>query len=286
VTALEAGAERVFFHWGRGLPMPPSSAAVYAWMAHLLGDARYEGDAWAEVPLIEGHSGVLVFEDGLGLQAMDVVGHPVGIWKGERLIVPFSEAPIYVVSVDLSAKQLRERLRKARIIGVAPGTVRVESIIRGRVPGKVKVTLWVQSHRPKKLAGRAGLLLPDGWEVRDSKRRFDLEPGAAGEVSFECTVPENAGRGPYPLEAVVSLDEEFVRRRQKVWRAQTPQRTIEVGFGLADWDGIDPVVLEAPGGEVWPSNWPGARRSARTMISAIPPAAGPCPKAPSAIPTT
>jgi len=275
VTALEAGAERVFFHWGRGLPMPPSSAAVYAWMAHLLGDARYEGDAWAEVPLIEGHifsgpqqrvavvwswvgaeagrcdRGVLVFEDGLGLQAMDVVGHPVGIWKGERLIVPFSEAPIYVVSVDLSAKQLRERLRKARIIGVAPGAVRVESIIRGRVPGKVKVTLWVQSHRPKKLAGRAGLLLPDGWEVRDSKRRFDLEPGAAGEVSFECTVPENAGRGPYPVEAVVSLDEEFVRRRQKVWRAQTPQRTIEVGFGLADWDGIDPVVLEAPGGEVW-----------------------------------
>ncbi|MFO8014992.1 MAG: hypothetical protein R6X20_17020 [Phycisphaerae bacterium] len=274
VTALAAGAERVFFQWGRGLPEPQASAAVYAWMAHLLADAAYEGDAWDDVPLLHAHvfstpqqraavvwswvggedgpcdRGVLVFEDGLGLQAMDVVGHPVGIWKGKRLIVPLSEAPVYVVSVDLSAGQLRERLRKADILGIAPGTVRVESIIRGRVPGKARVTLWVQSHRPWKLAGQAGLLLPDGWEARDDKRRFDLEAGHAGEVSFECEAPEDAGRGPYPVEAVVSLNEAFVRHRQQIWRAQTPKRTIEVGFGLSDWDGIDPVVLEGPDGDV------------------------------------
>jgi hypothetical protein len=145
---------------------------------------------------------------------------------------------------------LRDRLRKAQIIGIAPGTVRVESLIRGEVPGKTRITLWVQSHRSRKTAGRAGLLLPDGWETRDAKRRFDLEPGQAGEVSFECTAPADAGRGPYPVEAVVSLDEEFVRHRQEVWRAQTPKRTIEVGFGLSDWDGIDPVVLEGPDGTV------------------------------------
>jgi len=276
VTAVAAGAERVFFRWGCGLPRPRASAAAYAWMAHLLGDARYEGDAWADVPLLYGHvfsgperqaavvwswvgggdedhcdRGVLVFEDGRGLEARDVLGHPIGIWKGRRLIVPFSEAPVYVVSLTLSAGQVRDRLRKARIFGIAPGTVRVESLIRGRVPGKTRVTLWVQSHRAEPLAGRAGLLLPDGWEVRDSKRRFDLPPGEAGEVSFECTAPEDAGRGPYPVEAVVSLDEAFVRHRQEVWRARTPKRTIEVGYGLADWDGIDPVVLEGPDGEVW-----------------------------------
>jgi hypothetical protein len=275
VTALAAGAERVFLGWGRGLPEPQSSAAVYAWMAYLLGDAAYEGDAWDDVPLLHAHvfstpqqraavvwswvggedgpcdRGVLVFEDGLGLQAMDVVGHPVGIWKGRRFIVPFSEAPVYVVSVDLSAGQLRERLRKADILGIAPGTVRVENIIRGQVPGKTRITLWVQSHRPWKLSGQAGLLLPDGWEARDDKRGFDLEPGHAGEVSFECEAPEGAGRGPYPVEAVVSLNEEFVRHKQEVWRAQAPKRTIEVGFGLSDWDGIDPVILNGPDGKVW-----------------------------------
>ncbi len=274
VSAMAAGAERVFFEWDRGLPAPQSSAAVYAWMAHLLGEASYEGDAWDDVPLLSGHvfsgprqqtavvwswvggeegacdRGVLVFDDGLGLEATDVVGRPVGIWKGRRLIVPLSEAPVYVVSAELSAGALRGRLRKAEIIGIAPATVRVESLIRGQVPGKTRITLWVQSHRPKKMAGRAGLLLPDGWQTGDAKRRFDLEPGQAGEVSFECTAPDDAGRGPYPVEAVVSLDEEFVRHRQEVWRARTPHRTIEVGFGLADWDGIDPVILEGPAGEV------------------------------------
>jgi len=273
VAALEVGADRVFVQWARDVPR--SSAAAYAWMTHLLGDTRYEGDAWAEVPLLEGHifaapdrrvavvwswvgegvgpcdRGVLVFERGLGLQAVDVVGHPVGIWKGERLIVPIGDAPVYLVSVDLSAGALRERLRGARIIGIAPATVRIESIIRGRMPGRVKVTLWVQSHRPEKLVGRAGLLAPEGWAVRGGDRRFDLEPGEADEVTFECDVAEASGPGPFPMEAVVSLDEEFVRHKQAVWVAQTPRRTIEVGFGLADWDGIAPVVLEAPGGEVW-----------------------------------
>jgi len=275
VTAMAAGAQRVFFECGRGLPTPRSSAAVYAWMAYLLGDARYEGDAWDDVPLLNGHvfsgpqqqaavvwswvggedgpcdRGVLVFDDGLGLEATDVVGHPVGIWKGRRLVVPFSEAPVYVISTELSAREMRDRLRKTEIIGIAPGTVRVESLIRGEVPGKTRITLWVQSHRPERVAGQAGLLLPDGWTTRDAKRRFDLEPGQAGEVSFECEAPADAGRGPYPVEAVVSLDEEFVRHRQEVWRAQTPKRTIDVGFGLSDWDGIDPVILEGPDGQVW-----------------------------------
>ncbi len=273
VTALEVGADRVFMRWDRDVA--PSTAAAYAWMTHLLGDARYEGDAWAEIPLLEGHvfaapdrrvavvwssvgqgggrgdRGVLVFEGGMGLQAVDVVGHPVGIWKGDRLIVPISEAPVYLVSTDLSAGALRDRLRGARLIGLAPATVRIESIIRGRLPGRVKVTLWVQSHRPEKLAGRAGLLGPEGWTVRGGKRRFDLEPGEAEEVTFECDVAEASGPGPFPMEAVVSLDEAFVRHQQGVWVAQAPRRSIEVGYGLSDWDGIAPVVLEAPGGEVW-----------------------------------
>jgi hypothetical protein len=275
MAALEAGAERVFARWEAGLPAPRSSAAAYAWMTHTLGGTRYEGDAWADVPLLEAHlfdapdrrvavvcsavgadagegdRGVLVFDDGLGLQATDVVGHPVGIWKGERLIVPLSRAPVYLVTVDLSAGQLRERLRKADIVGPAAATVRIESLLRGQVPGKTRITLWIQSHRPRKVSGRAGLLLPDGWKAREAKRRFDLEAGAATEVSFDCEAPPEAGPPPYPVEAVVSLDEEFVRHRQTVWVAQTPRRTVEVGFGLADWDGIRPVVIEAPGGEVW-----------------------------------
>jgi hypothetical protein len=36
-----------------------------------------------------------------------------------------------------------------------------------------------------------------------------------------------------------------------VWPAQTVERTIEVGYGLADWEGIEPVVLEDAVGDVW-----------------------------------
>jgi len=273
VTALAAGAEQVFIQGGRGLPAPYSSAAAYAMMTSLLGDARYEGDAWADVPLLDGHlfatpeqrvavvwswvgreaadnRGVLVFDKGLGLSAMDVVGHPIGIWKGERFILPLSEAPIYLVSVDHSVKALREQLRAAQVVGIAPATVHLRSIVRGRSPGKAEVTLWVQSHRPRKLSGRAGLLVPEGWTVSEKKRRFDLEPGAAAEVTFACEMPDDAGPPPYAMEAVVSLDEEFVSRRQNVWMAQAPQRTIEVGYGLDDWGGIRPVVLATADGAV------------------------------------
>jgi len=273
VTGRAMGAETVFFPWDCGLPEPLPSAAAYAWMAHLLGRARYEGDAWADVPLIHGHvfsapdccaavvwswvgpdggdgdRGVLVFGNGLGLQAVDVVGNPVGIWKGERLIVPFGEAPVYLVSADLSGRQMRDRLRQAQVVGVAPAGVHVESILRGRMPGKVRVTLWVQSHRPTKLTGRAGLLLPEGWTARESKRQFDLQPGEAKEVSFDCDVADDQGPGPHTVEAVLSLDEEFVRHTQPVWLAQAPRRTIEVGYGLADWQGIAPVVVASADGK-------------------------------------
>ncbi|MBL7139983.1 MAG: hypothetical protein ISS74_03655 [Planctomycetes bacterium] len=272
VMAMAMGAETVFFAWDRGLPAPLPSAAAYAWMAHLIGRARYEGDAWADVPLLHGHvfsapdccvavvwswvgkdggecdRGVLVFGNGLGLQAVDVVGHPVGIWKGERLIVPFSEAPVYLVSAELSAREMRDRLRQAQAVGVAPASVHVESIIRGQMPGKVRVTLCVQSHRPTRLTGRAGLLLPEGWTARDSKRQFDLQPGEAKEVSFDCDVADDQGPGPHTVEAVLSLDEEFVRHVQPVWVAQAPRRTVEVGYGLADWQGIAPVVVASADG--------------------------------------
>jgi len=272
-VSLAAGAERVYVSWGRGLPTPVSSAAAYAWMTHLLDGAGYEGDVWEAVPLIHAHlfsgperrvavvwswvgarpgapdRGLLVFDDGIGLEALDVAGQPAGMWKGKRLIVPFGEAPVYLVSGELTVGRMRDRLRKARMLGVAPATVRVESIIRGRMPGRVNVTLWIRSHRPHKLDGVAGLLLPEGWRARQTKRRFSLEPGQGREVTFECDVPADAGSGPYPMEAVASFDGQYVRCQQRVWRAQAVERTIEVGYGLADWEGIDPVVVED--GDVW-----------------------------------
>ena len=274
-VSLAAGAERVYVSWGRGLPTPVSSAAAYAWMTHLLDGAVYEGAAWDDVPLIEAHlfsgpgrrvavvwswvgadperpdRGLLVFDDGLGLEAVDVAGQPTGIWKGRRFIVPFGEAPVYLVSGELDVNRMRERLRKVKILGVLPATARFESIIRGRIPGKVNVTLWLQSHRPYKQEAVAGLLLPEGWRARQGKHKFPLEPGQTREVTFECDVPQEAGRGPYTIEAVVSLDEQYVRCKQNVWPAQVVRRTIEVGHGFADWEGIDPVVVEDAGGDVW-----------------------------------
>lgn len=273
--ALAAGAESVYVSWDRGLPSPPWSAAAYAWMTHLLDGASYQGPAWDDVPLIEAHlfsgperrvavvwswaganpdepdQGVLVFDDGLGLEARDVVGQPVGIWKGKRLIVPLGEAPVYLVSGELKANEIRDRLRKATMVGVVPATVHIESIIRGDVPGRASITLWIQSHRPYKQNGIAGLLLPEGWRARQAKQGFPLEAGQAREVTFECDAPAETGAGPYTIEAVISLNEQYARRKQSVWPAQAPERTIEVGYGLKDWQGIAPVVLETRAGDVW-----------------------------------
>ena len=133
VLSLAGGAERVSLSYGSGLPVP--SAAAYAWMTHTLGGLEYKESIWQGVPLLEAHlfggpdrsaavvwswigddparpdHGALVFDNGTRLQAHDCVGSTVGIWKGERLIVPLGEAPIYITSSELGSNELRDRIR-------------------------------------------------------------------------------------------------------------------------------------------------------------------------------
>jgi len=92
----------------------------------------------------------------------------------------------------------------------------------------------------------AGLLLPAGWRARQSRQQFGLDPGEAREFTFECDTTDEAGPPPYTLTAAATLGNELARHAQAVWPAQAVRRSIEVGYGLADWEGIDPVVLEDP----------------------------------------
>ena len=282
VLALASGVERVYVSYGRGAPSPLPAAAAYAWMTHLLESAVYQRDLWPDVPLLEGHlfngperrvavvwswvgadpanpdSGAMVFDNGTGLEAWDVVGRSVGIWKGPRLIVPLGEAPVYIASGELTADQVRDRIREAKIFGIAPAAVWIRSVAPGDSPGRMNVTLWVQSQRPYRLDAIAGLLLPPPWRARQAKERFGLDPGQAREVTFDCEAPvakgaeapADAPRPPYEIQAAVSLNEEWVRHTQSVWPTVIPQRTIEVGGGLDDWEGVDPVVLASPSGDV------------------------------------
>ena len=275
VLSLAAGAERVVAAYGRGVPTPMPAAAAYAWMTYLLDGTTYQADLWPDVPLIEAHlfvgaerrvavvwswvgpdpanpdRGLLVFDDGSGLEARDVVGHQVGIWKGARLIVPLGEAPIYIVSTDLRVDQVRDRFNRARVMGLAPVTVWVENLLHGTPPGRTQVSVWIQSHRPQRMDGMAGLVLPAGWKTRQAKYRFGLDPGQAREFVFDCDTSEDAGSPPYTITAAATLGEELTRQTQAVWSSQVTQRTIEVGYGLLGWEGIDPVVVRGEEPDVW-----------------------------------
>ena len=277
VLSLAAGAGQVFIAQGRGIPDPLPSAAAYACMTHLLRGTRYQEELWPDVPLLEAHlfagperrvavvwswagddpanpdRGALVLEDGSRLEAFDVMGQAVGIWKGSRLIVPLGEAPIWIVSTDLAANQVRDRIRGAKILGVAPATVWVRSLARGDRPDRMTATLWVQSHRPWLVDAVAGLMPPLGWRSRQTKQAFGLDAGQARELTFDlervppakgdAEAPSAADRPPYEIQAAVTLGEEWVRRTQTVWLTQVPEQTVEVGYGLAAWEGIEPVVL-------------------------------------------
>ena len=268
VLAMAAGAERVNISYGRGLPAPLPAAAVYAQMVHLLRGTKYDADLWQDVPLVEAHlfssprrrvavlwswagddpaepdRGALVLENGFGLEAFDVVGRSVGLWKGRRLIVPLGEAPIFIVAADLKANEVRDRIRRARILGTAPAGLWVRGLEPGDRSDRVKVRLWVQSHRPYRVEATAALLLPQGWTSRQAKQRFGIDPGEVREVTFDCDLAEDAGPPPHRVEAVLEADGAWTRRVQSVQPTSVPQRTIQVGFGLSDWNGIEPVRLE------------------------------------------
>ncbi|MCX5653399.1 MAG: hypothetical protein NTY65_01940 [Planctomycetota bacterium] len=274
VLALAGGAERVYVGYGRGVPTPLPSAAAYAWMTHLLGGTRYREDLWPDTPLVQAHlfagaerrvaviwswagedpatpdRGAIVFDEGSRLEAFDVVGHSVGIWKGERLIVPLGEAPVYIVSADLSADQLRDRIRRAKIFGIAPATLWFRNLAAGDQPGRMTATLWVQNQRPYRAEVMAGLLVPEGWRSRQSKHQFALDPGQAREVAFDLDVPVDLGPPPYAIQAAATVNEELARRTPSVWPALIPEKTIEVGYGLDDWQGIEPVVVTSVAGDV------------------------------------
>jgi hypothetical protein len=274
VLALAGGAERVYVAYGRGAPMPLPSAAAYAWMTHLLADTPYREDLWPDTPLLQAHlfagaerrvavvwswagedpatpdRGALVFDDGGRLEAFDVVGNSVGIWKGERLIVPLGEAPVYIVSTELGAAQLRDRLRAAKIFGIAPATLWLRNLVASDQAGRMTATLWIQNQRPYRAEIMAGLLLPEGWKSRQSKYQFALDPGQAREVAFDLDVPANLGPPPYAIRAAATVNEELAQRSPAVWPTMIPEKTIEVGYGLDDWQGIEPVVVTSPAGDV------------------------------------
>jgi hypothetical protein len=287
VLALAGGAERVYISYGRGLGQPSPSAAAYAWMTHALQGLAYREEIWPEVPLLEGHlftspdrgaaviwswigedpanpdCGALVFENGTRLEAFDVAGVAIGIWKGERLIVPLGEAPVYITSVELKPEQFRDRLRSAKILGVDPVSVWIRSLAANEAGDRMTAHLWIQSHRPERQDVVAGLQPPPGWKMRQEKQGVGLAGGEARELVFdmvrETPAPEakagvpnslsaRAVSGPVEISIAVSLSEDWVRRTQQVWPTVTPERTIEVGYGLADWAGIDPVPLASDSG--------------------------------------
>ncbi|MDK1032469.1 MAG: hypothetical protein QGD94_10715, partial [Planctomycetia bacterium] len=56
------------------------------------------------------------------LEAADVLGAPVGIWDGRRLVVPVGEAPIYIYARGMKAKKLAKALGRARVVPLEPAT--------------------------------------------------------------------------------------------------------------------------------------------------------------------
>ena len=273
VLALAAGAERVYVTYGRGVPAPLPAAAAYARMVDLLGGAKYDADLWPDAPLVEAHlfssarrrvvvlwswagddpaapdRGALVLENGFGLEAFDVVGRPVGLWKGRRLIVPLGEAPVFLVTTILKANEVRDRLRRVQIVGTAPAALWVRGLEPGDRADRVKVRLWVQSQRPYRVDATAALLLPAGWTTRQAKQRFGIDPGEVREAVFDCDLAKDAAPPPCRIEAVLEADGAWTRRAQQVQPAWIPRRTIRVGFGLSDWEGIAPVRLEGGPGQ-------------------------------------
>lgn len=186
------------------------------------------------------------------LRALDLTGRPIDP-DGDALLLPFGEAPVYVLTDSLDVAGLRERIRTGRIETVTP--INVDALSLDAPPGIAK-TLRVRIENQ--------MNVPVGSELVASLQKRSTDPvsvhlNPAELKEIELPLPDIAvsesGLYEVLLHGLFSplgpdekplWDQPYTHEsRHVVQVARFEKRTVAVDGDLKDWEGSAPIILDS-----------------------------------------
>jgi len=194
--------------------------------------------------------GRLTIVDFGDLKAYDFMGQKIPPVTGGKLVVPFTQYPVYITSEKLSVVELRARIGLAIIEQVTPVNmyalsltepadrpqqllVRIENQVNRDVRGKLRLSIaGLRQETTAAFAAPAGKLVEARipWPGAKLSEANQYGITLAAEVQTTDAVARTLG--------VVKTD-------QIIAVARFVSRTITVDGSLDDWQGVTPVLLDS-----------------------------------------
>jgi hypothetical protein len=269
----------------------PQTAAL-AHFIESVGNAKPRGEVWPDLPTIrspvfdgdrrrvavvwhDGPSSLLVeIPDAASLEATDVLGRPVGLWRQNSLVVPVGEGPIYLTSSRLGLGDFLRRLQQARTVlqtamadaEALPEPVAIEATsggfvvpqaqiacqavapdfdlqtITGPIGPGTTIPVVLTALGPGTTEADVGLTGPKGWTGEPSLRHVRLEPGQSLRVEFPFRDAAANPDGIYPVE--VSMNGIHHKRHIATRQAVAPRLTPTIDGQLGEWGDVPAMAVE------------------------------------------
>jgi hypothetical protein len=183
--------------------------------------------------------GRLTITDAGQIRAFDCTGREIHR-KGDKLIVPLNEYPVYLTSSGLSAYQLHQAVSGARIEHVSALSFYAASFTRPAEDDQL-LHLRIDNHLNRNISGDITISV-DGEII--GKQDFDSDPGL-NEVYIPLKKHRPAEDGIYPTMISIESDAGNFYREQLVQRALFTRGTRAIDGKLDDWQDSRPVIIDS-----------------------------------------
>jgi len=238
----------------KGLPRATELTARWTVEGERVSDATKVAVIWSLTGLsntqLDQH-GELEISDASGLRAFDLTGREILPVKG-RLVLPFTQVPVYITTESLSVIELRDRIAPGTIRHVTPVNLYALSLIHS-AEQKQTLSVRIENQLKRPIKGLVTLRIDRSREQTAS--HFAIDAGRLAEVQIGWPGIAVSAENQYPITLTAQLDDdqskspgaEFppVVRDQVIAVAKFAKQTIKLNGSLDDWTGMTAVTMDS-----------------------------------------
>lgn len=179
------------------------------------------------------------------LKAYDIYGMPVGEVKNDRLVLPFTEEPMYVVSEELGVREMYNLIRVGKIEKVQPVNMYI-NLITKPLEQHPELTIRIQNQVNILVSGKLEFELPEGWQTLYNNKYFTVMPGKVKEIRVPLAKVQSNPENLYPVKVkIITNKYGTFEYSQTVQVAYAPKKTIKFTGSLSNWEGVTPTTVDS-----------------------------------------